>query len=471
MTKKLAGIFILFFAICGHVTIASAQFNWQVDHVWNDGQYYYSFDAISSYGNVVTAGGNIYDTVNKTTIHMLSHTTNAGVYWDFQDPGLPHKTYSPLKEVPKFRDIQQIDSLNAVAVGDSDVGPILRTTDGGHTWVRQSCADERSVWEVHFSSPRVGIVLAYHPNPSLSWHIYTTFDGGNTWQLAPFRSENVASPHSYGDEGGFSIFKGPHGPIYSTKNNWVTVDSTTRFFNDSTKYLFWGCNYFQDSVIAYGEVNDASGKYLKTGIFLRSFDRGQTWKEPVFLDGIKEIRYMTPIDRDTIIAAGWDRAPGFGNNIAISTDRGATWRTDTIILTPPFNGACNRAKGITFTSNGTTIAEFGNTWNVTLGIDSTLLIRALPPKRKVEWSGKIYYNHRLFPIPATRKLNIASVEDEMPFSMIDVLGRIVLEGQTLSHESKEIDVGDLPRGVYYVLVDYGGVRGKVVVGKAILVGQ
>ncbi|MEP7234036.1 MAG: T9SS type A sorting domain-containing protein [Ignavibacteriota bacterium] len=461
--------FLLVLALAYHTEVQAQVFNnWQVDHIWDDGDTFYSFDALSSYGNIVTAGGNTYDTLNRKVHHILFHTSDAGVTWEIQDPGLPSTTYLPNKVVPRFMDIQQIDSLDAVAVGDSDVGPILRTADGGKTWVRQHCNNEGTIWHVHFSSPNVGMVWA----PSRK--IYTTIDGGNTWFLAPFRCENGSSPYSRGQEAGFSIFKRLHGPIYMSKDNWSTIDSTPPIYPDSINYNLFDCKYNQDTVIAYGTVtnfniNPLSG--YRAGLFLRSFDRGQTWQKPFFLDQIKEIRFMTPINRDTILAAGWDRVPGFGNNIAISTDRGATWHTDTIVVRPPFNGACVRGKGIAFTSNGTAIAEFGPTDYAVLGIDSTLLIRAQPTRTKVELSGKIFYNHRIFPIPATKKLNIASVEDAMPFSMVDVFGRTVLKGQTLSHESKEIDVGELARGVYYVLVDYGGVRGKVVIGKVILVGQ
>jgi len=447
--KKAQFLFIAFVLLI--FSGAQAQFHWQVDHSYFEGNTYYSFDAISSFGNTCTVAGNIYDTVAKQLTHVFWRSTDAGVSWKLQDAGLPHVNYTKF-ERHLFEGIQQIDSLTAVAVGDS--GLIVRTTDGGNSWEKQDCQNTSGIYEVNFSDKQNGILLA-------GWTIYTTFNGGKQWTKAPFTTNNIYSCYAHQGEGGFSVFKIPHGPIYTSKDNWNTVDSTSRFLDslpDGSKYFFNYCNFTGgDTIIVYQEYIGIGGAIM------RSTNFGKTWENPIITQGVTAIDYMTDIIRDTIIATG---RGDVGNKILISTNRGASWRTDSIILDIPYNSI--RAKGLTFTSNGSCIASFSNNHIKNLSLDSSILIHSKPVNEKVEWFGVVYYNQRIFPIPAMKTLSIANVEDAMPFSMIDILGRVVISGVLPSRNSLDLDVSMLPRGVYYVLVD-NGKRGKVIIGKALLI--
>jgi hypothetical protein len=77
----------------------------------------------------------------------------------------------------------------------------------------------------------------------------------------------------------------------------------------------------------------------------------------------------------------------------------------------------------------------------------------------VEESGKLFYNSRVFPNPATTRLSIASVERGTPYKIIDVFGRVVLSGMTLDHATLNVDISDIPRGIYYVLVERADIKG------------
>src|SRR6202030_2961224 len=76
--------------------------------------------------------------------------------------------------------LQQIDSSNAVGIGD--LGTVLRTFDGGITWVNQDLSIPFRVADIHFSDPLTGIVVT----ADTTNNILTTSDGGRHWNAAPF---------------------------------------------------------------------------------------------------------------------------------------------------------------------------------------------------------------------------------------------------------------------------------------------
>jgi len=85
--------------------------------------------------------------------------------------------------------------------------------------------------------------------------------------------------------------------------------------------------------------------------------------------------------------------------------------------------------------------------------------------------GKIYYDSRVFPNPATTTLNIVPVEPSMPFKIIDVLGRTVISGKTLDHSTLTLDISSLPRGAYFVYVERSDIKGDfAIAGKIALIG-
>jgi len=84
--------------------------------------------------------------------------------------------------------------------------------------------------------------------------------------------------------------------------------------------------------------------------------------------------------------------------------------------------------------------------------------------------GKLSYNHRIYPDPASNILNLVSGETPSKFQIIDIMGRVVLSGMTLDHATLSIDISTLAKGIYYVLVNnpwgYPVEAGKVaIIGK------
>ncbi len=196
---------------------------------------------------------------------MFWRSNDGGLTWSIQDPGLP---YELGQNQNQFISIQQIDSLNVVAVGDT--GLLVRTYDGGKTWETQNLHTKAFFTDVDFSDPMTGIVTAYDTIGT----IFVTSDGGKNWKTIQIGGSYLRQCHSYGN-GKFRVFKEGLGPLYTTNNNWETIDST-KLLIDSTRdtnyasYFFDHCNFTGgDTIIAYGN-------YLlqSDGLLMRSIDAG-----------------------------------------------------------------------------------------------------------------------------------------------------------------------------------------------------
>lgn len=74
-----------------------------------------------------------------------------------------------------FKDVEFIDNLVGFCVGYN--GTILKTTDGGITWVQKNSDCDRYLAKIHFPSPNVGYAVSKGYNSNF---IKTT-DGGETW--------------------------------------------------------------------------------------------------------------------------------------------------------------------------------------------------------------------------------------------------------------------------------------------------
>ncbi len=453
---------------------AQSQFLWQIEHTDFDGRYNYCFDAISCSGNVCIAAGRLVDNLDRRISMMIWRSTDNGMNWEMQDPHMP--VDSELYVNNYFTAVQQIDPLNAIAVGaqHGDSSFILRTFDGGKTWQRQYT----SLWgissSIHFSDSLSGIYVGkknieYQGSIGAGFggdEIFTTSDGGRQWDSAAFNDRDDYLDRTtifcFG-KGKFKVFRPGHGPIFSTTDNWKTADSSTVVIDSiddpGSRYYFTGCTYTGgDTIIAYGADSQADTTqplYPKRyrACIIRSTDGGKSWGKPnVFRDSIWTIAYMTSLDRDTVLAGGESN-----NKILMSTDRGTTWRVDSLIIADTAYTAY-ASLGLTFTSSGNPLAIYA-LQDLSGSSIPSIIVRGQYRKSNVSYSGLLSYNQRIYPNPATTTLNIVSVEASSPFKIVDVMGRTFLSGKVLDHNTLKLDISGLPSGIYYVLVERADTRG------------
>jgi photosystem II stability/assembly factor-like uncharacterized protein len=167
---------ILFFiSALVFLTFASgvqAQYRWHTTHKESIPPIIYKFTAIGAQGLHCTAGGLVIDSSKKfpalRVMIMFFRSDDGGRTWHDQDPKLPAK-FDEGGPWPRY--IQQIDSLNIIATGDS--GMCLRSADAGVSWKQLPVPTKSFVKDMHFSDALTGTIFTYgFPN------VFTTSDGG-----------------------------------------------------------------------------------------------------------------------------------------------------------------------------------------------------------------------------------------------------------------------------------------------------
>ena len=459
----------------------SAQFLWHLDHTDFDGRYNYCFDAISCYHNICTVAGRLVDNDKKHVYQVFWRSTDGGISWTVQNTGFLSE--SDLRNVNYVSSIQQIDSLHTVAgVSEltaflADSVSVIQTSDGGKSWSREVFPFPCLGRGLCFSDSLSGI-FQVQENAGIDVgggknRLLTTSDGGKHWDSISVDLGNNTSENNVfcSGKGKFKVFIPPYGPIFSTTDNWNTIDTSAVIINSAddpdNRYNFTHCNFTGgDTVIAFGYYLYDTTLHPNYNDFrsliARSSDGGKSWSTPkVFTDSLWILSVMTSLKRDTILAGGIG-----DHKVLMSTDHGMTWSTDSLTVDTVYNAfACN---GIGFNDFGRPIAIYTYEDGDQRSIPSILIAGEIPQSR-VEWSGLLSYADRIFPNPAKSILNIASVEEPKPYWIIDLLGRTVLSGMTLDHSTLTVDISSFPPGVYYVLST--GLHGKMLIGKLAVTGR
>ncbi len=459
MKHRIILLLLVFAVVFGSVSHLQAQFLWQIEHTDNNGRYYYAFDAISCSGDNCTASGQVIDTIDQSITVMFWRSSDGGITWNMQDPGLP-LSYD-LRNRNHFNVIQQIDSLNVIAGGNA--GYFVHTLDGGKSWPKLDSVAE--LVDFHFSDSLTGIVLArgnfIFQGTIVSGigevAILTTTDGGKSWKTTLLHGFNPDVPgalescHSYGN-GKFRVYKSELGPVYTTYDNWETVDSTKLLFDVkkdtiTRHYYMTRCNFTGgDTLIASGIYN---GGNANIGLILmRSTDAGANWEAPLtFPKNIVGIYNMTSLDRDTVLATCQSN-----NKILMSTDRGVSWRVDSLLLDTNYDAS--GSNGIQWTKDGHPVAIFANLGEI-YGSPS-ILARGVMIKSDVGQIDPYVFKPHVYPNPASSFINLSALDPQRPIHIIDIYGREVLRSVTTDQGTQLIDISSLPRGVYDVLLDRNG---------------
>jgi photosystem II stability/assembly factor-like uncharacterized protein len=167
-----------------------------------------------------------------------------------------------------LNDISAVDAQTAWAVGNS--GTILKTIDAGVTWSAQQSDTTNNLYRVKAVNKDVAWALS----DARGAPIYKTEDGGATWQ-AKYSELNsrFVSIAAVGSDTAWAL------------------STTTQYFFDYTIFV---------------------------PIIFKTADGGATWYRQYGGIGSEDLKGITAIDRDNVVAAGW-------HNIVKTTDGGSSW--------------------------------------------------------------------------------------------------------------------------------------------------
>ncbi len=237
---------------------------------------------------------------------------------------------------------------------------ILKTTDGGDTWIKKFSAmysdtSVQSLEAITFTGNDTGFIVGVGANVPL---IMITTDGGDTW------NKYTGTVPAQGD---FNSIQ-----FYDKKNGFVTGGNLLYHGMKTTDggmtWSFMGpassdyyCIYFKDSKTGF--ETDAANGLIKTG------NGGATWNNVSLPTGVFLERVVFT-DNKTIVGVG-SYTSGDGA-ILKSTDTGATWTSIsnslhgggfyTISFPDPQNGFIAGRSDLASVIYNTT--DSGNTWSV-----------------------------------------------------------------------------------------------------------
>ena len=268
------------------------------------------------------------------------------------------------------------------------------------------------------------------------------------------------------------MLKYGRGEVYTTFNNFESVDSTLPVFDTisepKNRHVIGYCTFSDgDRIAGYGtywnhDTIVLGGPGSVEGFIVVSSDGGKSWGKPYVPPENKifnVINCMTSLDRDTILATGEST-----NYFLRSTNQGVRWNVDSLILDTTFSAFAPH--GLTFTASGHPIGIFSATPFIG---DMSIIVRGEQLKSHVEVYERIVYNTHIFPDPATSVINILTIDVSRPVHIYDMLGREVLNGITSAQGILTLDVSHLVRGVYTVLLDHFGKM--IPVGKVAIIGK
>lgn len=151
------------------------------------------------------------------------------------------------------------------AVGDHNV--ILKSTSGGHTWVKKSMDIMADFNQVLFLNPDLGFIIgyAYQVPQGGTYRIFKTSDGGDTWSEVLNCPDYLNKMYFVNNTTGFAIGNS----IYKTSdggNTWIDKLNRTDcsilsvFFYDINKGFAFGRSTWHD-------------------VMLKTIDGGENWTE------------------------------------------------------------------------------------------------------------------------------------------------------------------------------------------------
>jgi photosystem II stability/assembly factor-like uncharacterized protein len=192
-----------------------------------------------------------------------------GIGWTATQRGLPGKDLNA---------VFFIDSKRGWIAGDG--GQVLRTEDGGKSWIQQQIATTDGISDVYFRNRNDGYLLSGN-------RIFTTEDGGETW-----REAHRFTPAEIAFDGANRLSANTAAELYSVrftskKKGWivgavtrrdVVVDSLVLYTSDAGDTWIRQRVPSKTELIHLAFINDKRGWIVgANGVILHTADGGQSW--------------------------------------------------------------------------------------------------------------------------------------------------------------------------------------------------
>jgi photosystem II stability/assembly factor-like uncharacterized protein len=211
-------------------------------------------------------------------------------------------------------------------IGNRANGRILKTVDGGQTWVRQTTPQQFGNTNslptvVHFFNATEGVCVGSPPLVSGPLEIYKTTDGGTTWTTVANTPASLSRENTAGN-------------VYATSGNTIWIGTLQgRVFRSTDKGATWSvaATGLVDGIqsLAFRDAQNGLASFLDidgTRLLERTTDGGLTWTRVTFTGNFPAWGLDNVPGTNQYISTGYDLGDGI-KGTSYSRDNGQTWVT------------------------------------------------------------------------------------------------------------------------------------------------
>jgi photosystem II stability/assembly factor-like uncharacterized protein len=216
---------------------------------------------------------------------------------------------NPLPQGNLLTSVSFVDSVNGWAVGNA--GTILRTKDGGQTWMPIDTGLYGDFTAVHFLDGVRGVATGtYGGTPIMEGFLLLTIDGGITWTQKASANDFLNGISFVDSQYGWAVggSGGHQGLLLSTTDGGVTWSSTTI---PMSGYAVAFADRMHGWIAGYTDLSDSSVAH----IVIATSDGGITWTTA--WTGSDLLHSLTLVDAHHVRAVG--------NGVVVGTDDGTSW--------------------------------------------------------------------------------------------------------------------------------------------------
>lgn len=239
------------------------------------------------------------------TLVVWGVEASAQTYWIAQTRPTTHDLFA----------LSFLDSLNGWVAGDS--GTILRTTNGGVSWMNQSVGISETIVDIFMLNERWGWGVApWYNDTAIYTYILSTTNGGNTWENRYWEGDFLTSVY-FGDSlvgwAGSGMSR-----IYRTTDGgatWVEAEIVPGPF---ARFPVTNLKFYSPR---YGFA--MGGRIEIVGVVWRTTDAGQTWTgHPASPEPVVDLHFF-----DSLRIIGVFTDPDFlGAGVITTSDGGDNWQ-------------------------------------------------------------------------------------------------------------------------------------------------
>ncbi len=238
------------------------------------------------------------DTLHGCAVGGMVSGENRGLIMITNDGGETWEDKTPI-DAPRSTAVEFLNADTGWVCGRD--GQLLKTVDGGNTWIDHSFTNIEDYNDIHFFDDQHGVLLK-------NYEVRITEDGGDTW-------DSLVTIVNYNSRL-LSFSSGANNHLFAVGRNGVmakSVDggSTWEKLSSGQDYSFSSMGFFDLS-----EGLAISG-YWSSGSLFRTWDGGQSWEPDTIIEGGPFYK-LTANDGNFFML-------DHSSQLAKSVDNGATW--------------------------------------------------------------------------------------------------------------------------------------------------